>query len=127
MIGEVQALLDDRVDVARPVLAGALARVEQHVLDDRVGPLAVLRHLVEVAFQHCPTARRSPPSVFAVESRALSDSSQLIDQLRRERREVVDEVQRVLDLMRDAGGELAERGKLFGLDKPVLRCLQLLE
>ena len=35
-----------------PVLAGALARMQQHVLDDRVGALAVLHDLFEIALQH---------------------------------------------------------------------------
>src|SRR4051812_42890823 len=34
MIGEVQALLDERVDVRKAPLARALARVQQHVLHD---------------------------------------------------------------------------------------------
>src|SRR5215207_4795832 len=51
----------------------------------------------------------------------------LIDELYRERGEVVDEVQRVLDLVRDAGGQLAKRGELLGLDQPLLRRPELLE
>ena len=42
---------------------------------------------------------------------------QLVEQLDREAGEVVDEVERVLDLVRDAGGQLAERGHLLGLDQ----------
>ena len=34
VVGEVQALLDERVDAGKAPLAGALARVEEHVLDD---------------------------------------------------------------------------------------------
>ena len=52
VIGEVEALLDDRVDVGGPVLARSLARMQQHVLDDRIGALAVLHHLFEIALQH---------------------------------------------------------------------------
>ena len=52
---------------------------------------------------------------------------QLVEQLAREAGEVVDEVQRVLDLVRDAGGELAERGHLLGLDQVGLGCLQPLQ
>ena len=39
--------------------------------------------------------------------------------------EIVDEVERVLDLVRDAGGQLAERGHLLGLDQLGLRRLQI--
>ena len=35
-----------------PVLAGTLARMQQHVLDDGIGALAVLHDLVEIALQH---------------------------------------------------------------------------
>ena len=49
------------------------------------------------------------------------------EQLARQRREIVDEVQRVLDLVGDAGGELAERSELFRLDQPVLRLAQVVE
>ena len=51
----------------------------------------------------------------------LSVSPQFVDQLARQRGEIVDEIERVLDLVGDAGCELAERGELFRLDQPVLR------
>ena len=51
MIGEVEAFLDDGVDIDKPVLARAFARVQQHVLDDGIGALAVLHDLVEIALQ----------------------------------------------------------------------------
>ena len=51
MIGEVEALIDERIDIDRPVLPRALTRVQQHVLDDCVGALAVLYDLVEIALQ----------------------------------------------------------------------------
>ena len=41
MIGEIEALLDHSVDIDRPALAGAFARVQQHVLDNCIGALAV--------------------------------------------------------------------------------------
>jgi hypothetical protein len=51
VIGEVEALLDQGVDIDWPVLPRTLARVQQHVLDNRIGALAVLHDLVEVAPQ----------------------------------------------------------------------------
>ena len=51
VIGEIEALLDESVDIDRPVLARAFARVQQHVLDDGIGALAVLHDLVEIALQ----------------------------------------------------------------------------
>ena len=50
---------------------------------------------------------------------------QLVEQFDREPGEVVDEVERVLDLVGDAGGQLAERGHLLGLDQTGLRRLQV--
>src|SRR6516164_5691481 len=52
VIGEVEALFHDGVDIDGPMLAASLARMQQHVLDDRVGPLAMLDDLLEVAFEH---------------------------------------------------------------------------
>ena len=64
---------------------------------------------------------------FVVELRALERLLQFVDQLDRDRREIVDEVERVLDLVRDAGGQLAKRGELLGLDQAILRGPQLLQ
>ena len=41
---------------------------------------------------------------------------QFIDQFDRDTGEIIDEIERVLDLVRDTRGELAERGKLFRLN-----------
>jgi len=46
----------------------------------------------------------------AVERDWFEHVTQLIGQFRRERGEIIHEIQRVLDLVRDACGELAERG-----------------
>ena len=103
------------------------ARVQQHVLDDRIGALAVLHDLVEIALQHAgqlvdlraQLARRA--ARLRAPRRSSSMSSTDSDG------EIVDEIERVLDLVRDAGGELAERGELLGLDQAVLRGAQILE
>ena len=126
VIGEVEALLDQRVDIDDPVLARALARMQQHVLDDRIGALAVLDHLVEIAAQHSgELVDLLPPLV--VDRQAFQRVLQLVDQLARDGREVVDEIERVLDLVRDAGGELAERGELLRLHQAVLRSAQVFQ
>ena len=49
---------------------------------------------------------------------------QFIDELDRDGREIVDEIERVLDLVGDAGGQLAERSEFLGLDQAVLRGAQ---
>ena len=51
MIGEIEAFLDEGIDIDGPVLTRAFARVQQHVLDDGIGALAVLHDLVEIALQ----------------------------------------------------------------------------
>ena len=50
---------------------------------------------------------------------------QFVEQLDRKAGEIVDEVERVLDLVRDPGGQLAERRHLLGLDQIGLRRLQV--
>ena len=50
---------------------------------------------------------------------------QLVQQFDREAGEVVDEIERVFDLVRDAGGHLAERRHLLRMDQARLRDLQL--
>ena len=64
-------------------------------------------------------------ALFVTDLDACDDLLQFVDQLGGKRGEVVDEIQRILDLVRDARCELAERGKLLGLDQAVLRGAQL--
>jgi hypothetical protein len=52
---------------------------------------------------------------------------QLVQQFDRQPGEVVDEVQRVLDLVGDAGGQLAQGGHLLGMDQARLRDAQFVE
>ena len=51
MIREIKALLDNSIDFDRPVLTRAFARMQQHVLDDRIRALAMLNDLIEIALQ----------------------------------------------------------------------------
>jgi hypothetical protein len=51
MIGEIEALFDNCVDINEPVLARTFPRVQQHVPHDGIGTLAVLNDFVEVAPQ----------------------------------------------------------------------------
>ena len=110
VIGEIEALLDEGIDIDGPVFAGAFARVQQHVLDDGIGTLAVLHDLVEIALQRIRNLA-DLGSQLAVEVRACKRLPQFVDEFDRDRREIVDEIERVLDLVGDAGGELPERGE----------------
>src|SRR3954447_18701667 len=49
VIGKVEGLLDKRIDGRTPVIARSLARMQQHVLDNRVGPVSMLKNLLQVA------------------------------------------------------------------------------
>jgi hypothetical protein len=66
-------------------------------------------------------------SRFMVDGYTVQNVLQFIDQFGGDAREIIDEVERVLDLVRDAGGELAERGELFGLNQAILRGAQILQ
>ena len=60
-------------------------------------------------------------------SRLLQEVIELIRQLNGERGEIIDEVERILDFVGDARGELAERCKLLGLHKTVLRGTEVVK
>ena len=126
MIGEIEALLDEGVDIDGPMLARAFARVQQHVLDDGVGALAVLHDLVEIVAQSVRQFGDFSARLI-IERHASQGFPQFIDQFGRDPREIVDEIERVLDLVRDAGGQLTERGQLLRLDQAVLRGAQILQ
>ena len=98
--------------------------MQQHVLDDRIGAFAVLHHFLEVAFKHMGQFVELFPGL-AIDCCGLKNIVHLLDQLGRQRREIIDEIKRVLDLMGDAGGELSQRRHLLGLDQVRLRRLQV--
>ena len=91
-----------------------------------IGALAVLHDLVEVRGYHPDQLVRLFAPAF-LQRRASQHLAQFVEQFARKGREIVDEIQRVLDLVSDARGELAERGELLGLDQPILRPAQIVE
>ena len=101
--------------------------MQQHALDDAVGAPAVLGDLFEIAGQH-------RGGFFDIAARVLVERRdagrrgllQLVEQLDRQCREVVDEIERVLDLVRDPGGQLPQRGHFCRVDHIGLRRLQFL-
>jgi hypothetical protein len=96
--------------------------VLQHRLDDTVGAFAVLGDLLQVASQHHRNLLDLCALLFGQCGEARRGGFlQLAQQINRQSGEVVDEVERVLDLVRDAGGELAERRHLLRLDQVGLR------
>jgi hypothetical protein len=81
----------------------------QHALDDAVGAPAVLGDFCEIAGQHRDDFIDIGEFV-AVERRQCRRRGllQFVEQFDREAGEVVDEVERVLDLVSNAGGQLAQ-------------------
>jgi hypothetical protein len=81
--------------------------MQQHVLDDRVGAFAVLYDLIQIATQRIGQlvnlCARS-----MVDRYTAQDVPQLIDQFGGHPRKIVDEIERVLDLVRDPGGQLTK-------------------
>src|SRR5215471_15612800 len=100
-------------------------RMQQHVLDDRIGALAVLNDFVEVTSQRGHQLCNLAASLF-VQARILQSLLELINQFGRNSRKIIDEVKRVFDLVRDTGGELTQRGKLLCLYQAVLRGAQII-
>ena len=100
--------------------------MQQHVLDDGIGALAVLHDLVEIVAQRVGQFGDFSAPLFVERSR-LRGFLQLVDQFGGNTREIVDEIEWVLDLVRDAGSQLAERGELLRLDQTVLRGPQILQ
>ena len=78
MIGEIEALIDQGVNIDRPMFSRPLTRMQQHVLDDRVGALAVLHDLVEIALQ-CIRNLTDLCAQFGVEVRASKRLPQFVN------------------------------------------------
>ncbi len=128
MEGQVGVLVDEAGQVHAPALRGAAAAVEQHRSHDPVGALAVLADpaavLLQVVEQVAHLAQHLADGPLG---RLAHLVAQLLGQLDRQVGEVVDEVERVLDLVGDAGRELAQRRQLLGLDELGLGRLQVAE
>src|SRR5688572_6027528 len=100
--------------------------MQEHVLDDGISAFPVLNDLVEIAAQHVRELVYFRPKA-VVERSALERLAQFVHQLAGKGGEIVDEVERILDLVRDAGGELAKRGKLLSLDEAILGGPEIFE
>ena len=101
--------------------------MQQHVLDDGVGASAVLHDLVEVAAQRVHQFGDFAHVIFSSSRNALQGVLQFIDQFAGDAGEIVDEIERVFDLVRDPGSQLAERCKFLRLDEAILRGAQIFQ
>src|SRR5262245_36192941 len=108
MIGEIEALLDEGVDVDGPMLARTFARVQQHVLDNRIRALAVLNNLVEIIAQGVRQFGYLGERI-SIGFRFAESFLQFVEQFSRYTREIVDEIERVFDFVSYSSSELAER------------------
>src|SRR4029077_11490243 len=107
VISEIEALFDQGVDIDRPVLARSFTRMQQHVLDNRVCAFAVLYDLFEIVSQS--VRQFSDFTVrLIIASHSAKGFPEFIDQFGRDTREIVHEIERVLDLVSDPGGQLTE-------------------
>src|SRR4029453_3327285 len=100
--------------------------MQQHVLDNGIGALAVLDDLVEIGLQRIRNLA-DLRSQLAIEVGASKRMPQFINQFDRDAREIIDEIERVLDLVRDACGKLTKRGKFLRLYEAVLRSAQVVQ
>jgi hypothetical protein len=66
-------------------------------------------------------------SLFVVEGDRFESVAQFIDQFSGKSGEIVDEVEWIFDLVRDARSELTKRSKLLGLDQTILSGAQFIE
>ena len=98
------------------------ARMCEHAGDDAVGAAAVLGDLAEIAGQ-CGDELVDVGAHIGAERCHCGGRRllQFVEQLDRQTGKVVDEIQRVLDLVRDPGGELAECHHLLRLHQARLR------
>src|SRR5262249_47626041 len=92
----------------------------QHILDDGIRPSAMMNDLVEIALQ-CVGQFLNFSAGLIVERYALQCVSQFIDQFGRDPREIIHEIERVLDLVRDTGSQLTKQGKFLCLYETILR------
>ena len=99
--------------------------MQQHVLDDGIGALAVLHDLIEVVAQGIGQFI-DLRTRFLGQWPLVKSILQFVDQLDRDTGEVIHEVERVLDLVGDARRQLTERGQFLRLDKTVLSGSQII-
>src|SRR5246500_2165518 len=105
VIGKVQALLDKRVQIGRLPVDAAAARVLQHAPDNAVGAATVFGDPFEVACQHSDCLENLGAFAGVQHADRLGRCFlQLLQQLDRKTGEVVDKIEWILDLVRDAGG-----------------------
>ena len=109
MVGEIEALFEQVIQVGRPGGLGSLACMREHILDDAVGAIAVRLDLGE----HVLDGRELTECLVALSRIELLNGCiepflELLEKLHRDFGEIHDEVERILDFVRHTGRQLTE-------------------
>src|SRR6516225_2795156 len=116
VIGEIQGFLGERVQIGRLPLFAAATRVLQHASDDAVGTAAVLDDLLQISRQQTGCLDNLGTFGGVKSADRVRCFLQLVQQFDGEAGKVIDEVERVLDLVGNPGGHLPERRHLLCMD-----------
>jgi hypothetical protein len=100
--------------------------MRQHALDNTVGAAAVLGNLAQIPCQHVDRfVELGAPAIVERGDCRRRRLLQLVEQLDREVGKIVDEIQEVLDLVGDPGGQLPKSSHLLRVEQARLRHLQI--
>ena len=125
MVGQSSALVEQAVDVGRLPLPRTSSH-RQHVVNHPIGAVPVLANTLEVAGQISRNLLEQLPVVLAQLVLVVGeDLPQFLQQLLGDLREILDEVEWILDLVGYAGGELAEFRQLVAHDDLILSLAQI--
>ena len=102
VIGEVQSLLDEHVQISSLPVAAAAARVLQHASNNAVSAATVLDDFLQISGQHANCLDK-PGTLAGIEGTERTRGIlELVQQFDREAGKVVDEIEGIFDLVRDA-------------------------
>ena len=105
VIGEIERLFDQPVEVDVLSIAAAAAGMRQHPFDDIVGAFSVLDDFFKIAGKRVNDFVNIAALFLPKRGqRRRGPLLQFVEQLDRQASEIIDEVERVLDLVGDAGG-----------------------
>ena len=128
MVGQFHVLFQQRVEIDLSPVSRPGTGVLQHAAHDAVGSGAVLPDLVQIDLEVVENLLDLLCQVeFLIVLRLVDDFANLVNQLRGNLREVLDEVQGVLDLVSDPSGKLAQGRQLLLGNDLLLGPLQLLQ
>src|SRR5262249_22139594 len=104
MIGEVERLFDQRVDIDVLALVASAPGMQEHAFDDAVGTAAVLGNLGQIVIQRRNQSLGLGVFLCLKAARRAERLPQLAQKLRRDVSEIIHKVQWVLDLVSNSRG-----------------------